>query len=147
MGALVIFLDIQSIYMIILGLPVNTFFKQFFPHRLDLVEKICEVKTPKEAAKIGRDRTNPLRENWEDIKYKIMMTAVYTKFQQHPKLKQVLLSTGRAKLIEHTYKDNYWGDGGDGTGTNHLGYILMAVRAKLELDDVSINVVVISDKR
>lgn len=31
-------------------------------------------------------------------------------------------------LIEHTTKDNYWGDGGDGSGQNKLGKALMKLR-------------------
>lgn len=43
-------------------------------------------------------------------------------------MKEILLSTGNAILVEHTEKDNYWGDGGDGSGKNRLGKILMKVR-------------------
>ncbi|HEY6175907.1 MAG TPA: NADAR domain-containing protein [Kofleriaceae bacterium] len=43
----------------------------------------------------------------------------------------------RATLIEHTENDDFWGDGGDGSGRNELGRILMAVRQRLreEQDD------------
>ena len=34
-------------------------------------------------------------------------------------------------LIEHTKNDSYWADGGDGSGLNKLGKILMKVREKL----------------
>lgn len=39
--------------------------------------------------------------------------------------------TGDAKLVEHTENDDYWGDGGDGSGRNMLGQLLMKVRRKL----------------
>ncbi|MFC2585604.1 MAG: NADAR domain-containing protein, partial [Corynebacterium matruchotii] len=42
-----------------------------------------------------------------------------------------LLSTGDAYLIEHTKNDSYWADGGDGSGKNRLGEVLMAVRDSL----------------
>jgi N-glycosidase YbiA len=32
--------------------------------------------------------------------------------------------------VEHTRNDAYWGDGGDGTGKNRLGQLLMELRAK-----------------
>ena len=35
------------------------------------------------------------------------------------------METGDRKLIEHTDKDKYWGDGGDGKGENRLGILLM----------------------
>jgi predicted NAD-dependent protein-ADP-ribosyltransferase YbiA (DUF1768 family) len=36
-----------------------------------------------------------------------------------------------AKIIEHTENDDYWGDGGDGSGKNMLGQILMRIRTEL----------------
>lgn len=50
------------------------------------------------------------------------------KFTQNKKLKSLLLATGDVKIIEHTSNDRYWGDGGDGSGNNMLGIILMEVR-------------------
>jgi hypothetical protein len=46
-------------------------------------------------------------------------------------LKALLLGTGEAVLVEHTANDSYWGDGGDGSGKNRLGALLMQVRAEL----------------
>jgi ribA/ribD-fused uncharacterized protein len=60
-----------------------------------------------------------------------MYDACLAKFSQHPDLKQLLLDTGDAIIIEHTKNDNYWGDGGDGTGRNQLGKTLMRVRDTL----------------
>ena len=34
-------------------------------------------------------------------------------------------------FVEHTENDSYWGDGGDGSGKNMLGQILMDVRELL----------------
>ena len=53
------------------------------------------------------------------------------KFTQHPELGELLVSTGNAKLVEHTTNDNYWGDGGDGSGSNMLGRFLMQVRDRI----------------
>ena len=36
-----------------------------------------------------------------------------------------------ALLVEHTVNDHYWGDGGDGSGKNRLGQLLMQVRDEL----------------
>ena len=49
-----------------------------------------------------------------------MAEAVHAKFAQNPALLAVLLSTGTAVLVEHTPRDSYWGDGGDGSGKNML---------------------------
>lgn len=101
----------------------------------ELQEEIRQAKTPAIAANMGRDRKNPLRKDWESVKDNVMRVAVRAKFTQHPELKQLLINTGDAKLIEHTYKDNYWGDGGDGSGKNMLGIILMEVRKELKEQD------------
>jgi predicted NAD-dependent protein-ADP-ribosyltransferase YbiA (DUF1768 family) len=42
-----------------------------------------------------------------------------------------LLQTLDAKLVEHTNRDRYWADGGDGTGKNRLGMLLMRLREEL----------------
>lgn len=47
---------------------------KFWPHRPDLVDKVRKAPTPGRAARIGRDRANPLRDDWDgppgdDIKF------------------------------------------------------------------------------
>jgi ribA/ribD-fused uncharacterized protein len=96
-------------------------------------EAVRNAKTPSMAAKLGRSRSLPLRADWEAVKDDVMRDALRAKFDQHPKLKSLLLSTGDAELIEHTRNDSYWADGGDGTGKNRLGILLMELRAELVL--------------
>ena len=88
-----------------------------------------QTKSPMIAARLGRSRAHPLRQDWEQVKDGIMREALEAKFTQHPKLKALLLLTGDAELVEHTRNDAYWGDGGDGTGKNRLGQLLMELRA------------------
>jgi ribA/ribD-fused uncharacterized protein len=73
----------------------------------------------------------PLRRDWDSVKDAVMLEAVRAKFSQHADLKAILLATGDAVLVEHTERDSYWGDGGDGSGKNRLGQLLMQVRAEL----------------
>jgi ribA/ribD-fused uncharacterized protein len=94
-------------------------------------EAIRRTRSPMIAARMGRDRKKPLRRDWEAVRNDIMRDAVRAKFTQHPELATLLLGTGDAVLIEHTAKDSYWGDGGDGTGKNLLGQILMHLRDEL----------------
>lgn len=84
------------------------------------------------AARMGRDRKRPLRRDWESVKDSVMREAVLAKFTQHEELRELLLGTGDSKLVEHTVNDSYWGDGGDGTGKNMLGIILMEIRKSLQ---------------
>ena len=94
-------------------------------------EKIRLRKTPREAADLGRDRSLPLRPDWESVKDDVMRKAVEAKFSQHEELKATLLGTGEEELIEQTTHDYYWGCGTNGNGKNMLGCILMEVREKL----------------
>lgn len=91
-------------------------------------EAVRVAPSPSVAAKLGRKRSLPLRSDWADVKDDIMRDVVLAKFRQHADIREELLSTGDAYLIEHTKNDSYWADGGDGTGKNMLGIILMEVR-------------------
>jgi ribA/ribD-fused uncharacterized protein len=94
-------------------------------------EAIRKTASAMIAARMGRDRKRPLRKDWESVKVEVMRKAVLAKFKQHADLHELLLTTGDAKIVEHTERDNYWGDGGDGNGRNMLGLILMEVRNEL----------------
>lgn len=95
------------------------------------VEKIRKASSPFQAKQLGNTLEIPIRPDWEDIKESIMKQGLIAKFTQHPDLKKKLLDTGDSELIEHTSKDFYWADGGDGSGKNRLGYLLMEVRQEL----------------
>lgn len=84
--------------------------------------------------RMGRDRSKPLRKNWESVKEQVMRKALRAKFEQHAELRALLLATAPAKLVEHTENDAYWGDGGHGKGKNRLGYLLMELREQLAIE-------------
>jgi N-glycosidase YbiA len=96
-------------------------------------EEVRKAKSPMIAARLGRSRQKPLRKDWESVKDQIMHEAVLAKFTQHADLGEMLLGTSEARIVEHTENDNYWGDGGDGSGKNKLGIILMRVREELRV--------------
>ena len=60
-----------------------------------------------------------------------MMDALRAKFGQHEALKARLVGTGEARIVEHPSRDASWGDGGDGSGLNTLGELLMRLRSEL----------------
>src|SRR5260221_13150408 len=65
-------------------------------------QKVRKANSPMLAARLGRDRKQKLRRDWESVKVGIMREAVLAKFTQHEELRALLLSTGDAKLVEHT---------------------------------------------
>jgi ribA/ribD-fused uncharacterized protein len=97
-------------------------------------EAVRQAKSPMIAARMGRSRERPLRPDWETVKDDVMREALNAKFTQHPELRSLLLATGDAVIIEHTKNDGYWADGGDGSGKNRLGELLMELRAKFRTE-------------
>jgi len=99
---------------------------------LDLVARgtVRAAMTPDAAKKLGQLVT--LRPDWEVIKLGLMEKLVTEKFRQNIFIRGLLLGTGDAVLIEgNSWKDTFWGVC-KGVGQNHLGLILMRVRARTQ---------------
>lgn len=96
-----------------------------------VMERVRKAETPGKAKALGRSSKYLLREDWETVKFDVMKKALLAKFSQHEDLKRLLLKTGDAELVENAPKDYIWGCGTDGSGANHLGRLLMDVRADI----------------
>jgi ribA/ribD-fused uncharacterized protein len=83
------------------------------------------------AAELGRNRNLKILKNWDSIRIEIMYNAVLAKFSQNPEIAELLINTKNCPIIEHTENDSFWADGGNGTGLNKLGEIIMQVRREL----------------
>src|SRR5690349_14902585 len=94
-------------------------------------EQVRQARSPKEAANLGRQRTFPIRADWEQVKDEVMRQAVLRKFETHADICAILLATGNEEIIENAPTDYYWGCGADGCGRNMLGQILMQIRQGL----------------
>jgi len=72
--------------------------------------------------------------DWSKTKFDRMRGVLLAKFTQHADLKELLLSTGQARLVEVATVDNavnrLWGEV-NGVGKNMLGVLLMEVRQQL----------------
>lgn len=98
---------------------------------LDFGERweISQLPTPGDAKRAGKGVQ--LRPDWEQVKEQIMLELVILKFASHVELREKLLATGQAQLIEGNVRgDEYWGVC-NGKGLNALGSILMLVRSQL----------------
>lgn len=90
---------------------------------------IARAETPGKAKRMGR--SVKLRSDWESIKLDVMETAVRIKFTD-PELAAKLIATGNEELVEgNWWNDTFWGVC-NGVGENHLGKILMKVRADIK---------------
>lgn len=69
--------------------------------------------------------------NWAQIKFDRMRAVLRAKFDQHADLRELLLSTGNARLVEAGTVNNavnrLWGEV-NGKGANMLGVMLMELR-------------------
>jgi hypothetical protein len=106
--------------------------QKFVQHDPEYAEQVRLAATPGAAKRMGRSRQHRVREDWLGAREPVMLTALRAKFTQHEPSRAVLLSTGGEELVEHApWGDAYWGDGGNGTGRNRLGVLLMQVREEL----------------
>jgi len=75
--------------------------------------------------------------DWSRIKFDRMRAVLRAKFTQHADLRDLLLSTGAARLVEAGTVDNavnrLWGEV-NGKGKNMLGVLLMELREQLARD-------------
>ena len=88
-------------------------------------EHIRNAPTPAAAKRFGRRVA--LRADWEYVKDNVMHAVLMAKFAV-PALRDALLATGDAELVEgNTWGDTYWGVC-KGKGRNQLGRTLMRIR-------------------
>ena len=77
--------------------------------------------------------------DWAKIKFDRMRAVLRAKFDQHPDLKDLLMSTGNVRLVEAGTVNNavnrLWGEV-DGKGENMLGVMLMELRSAYALKPV-----------
>lgn len=92
-------------------------------------EIVRAAPTAAAAKRLGRRAT--LRADWDRARDHVMAIGLCAKFTQWPELRERLLATGDAVLIEAAPRDCYWGIGADGGGRNRLGQLLMDVRTAL----------------
>lgn len=89
---------------------------------------ICYATTG-EAKRMGRQV--PMRPDWDSIKIDVMRDLLRQKFAE-PELREALLATGDAELVEgNTWNDYFWGVC-NGEGQNNLGKLLMEIRDEIK---------------
>lgn len=89
---------------------------------------VRDAESPGKAKRLGQKLN--LRPDWEDVKVTIMLDLQRQKYRRAD-LREKLLSTGDAELVEgNTWGDRFWGVC-DGEGLNWLGRLLMRVRDEI----------------
>ncbi|KAH7910202.1 hypothetical protein BJ138DRAFT_1153451 [Hygrophoropsis aurantiaca] len=105
---------------------------KFLDHRPELAE---HIRTCSDRPRMVFDEThrfNPeVRPDWLKVRVQMMDVVLWHKFTQNKRLKDELLGTGDAELVEDSDKDAFWGVGPDGKGQNQLGKALVRLRSEL----------------
>ena len=104
--------------------------------------KVLATDDPKLQQAIGRNASGYINSVWAGMRQIVAFRALYAKFSQNKELKEKLLSTGDAVLVECAASDRNWAcgiglydnlrfDARNWKGRNLLGFALMEVRSRL----------------
>lgn len=103
-----------------------------FPLHPHIQKEIIEQRNPMTAKEISRKYQSLVRDDWEDIKFKVMAWCIEVKLIQNwDTFGGLLLSTGDKTIVEYSVKDDIWGAAPEGNflvGTNALGRLIMQAR-------------------
>ena len=69
-------------------------------HHPEIMELVRLADTPKEAKRIAR--SYPMWPNWDEIKIDQMRLVISLKLEQNPKIKEKLIETGDAIIVERS---------------------------------------------
>lgn len=83
-----------------------------------------------EAFKYAEAHKADRRPDWDTVKVGIMGTILRAKVEQHEYVRRKLLETGDRKLIEQSWRDDFWGWGPNHDGQNMLGKLWMEIRSE-----------------
>ena len=103
---------------------------QKYIHNQEHYDEVMNASTPAHAKKIGRKYE--IRDNWDGVKYGIMVDAIYAKFSQVQECRTVLLNTKNYPIHEDSPFDYVWG--WRNNGDDLLGEILMNTRTTIRIE-------------
>lgn len=101
-----------------------------FLHKPELAVRFTYLDG-EQAWRLAQRHSYQQRADWYQVRENIMSEVLRAKFKQHTDLKELLLATGDAYLVENDDRDAFWSDGGDGKGKNRLGNLLMQLRGEI----------------
>jgi type I restriction enzyme, S subunit len=117
-----------------------------FPHLPEIQKLIIAQKSPMTAKMVGKPHLEKSREDWDNIRVRIMRWSLRVKLAQNwQTFGELLLSTGDMPIVEKKGRESFWGakpqENGTLVGTNVLGRLLMELREILKTDPQSLWVV------
>lgn len=112
-----------------------------FPHMQEVQREIIGQHSPMTAKMKSKPHLKDSRQDWNEIRHKVMRWCLRVKLaQNYEEFGQLLLATGDQPIVEQSRKDDFWGakladsTGDVLVGQNVLGRLLMELREKLKGD-------------
>lgn len=112
-----------------------------FPHMQEVQREIIGQHSPMTAKMKSKPHRKDSRQDWNEIRHKVMRWCLRVKLaQNYEEFGQLLLATGDQPIVEQSRKDDFWGakladsTGDILVGQNVLGRLLMELREKLKAD-------------
>ena len=104
-----------------------------FPLYPKIQREIIGQRNPMKAKEISRKYERFVRDDWDEVKYKVMEWCLEVKLIQNwDTMANLLIETGNKDIVEYSAKDEIWGAkrvGSTLVGQNAMGRLLMQVRA------------------
>ncbi|MFB4268771.1 NADAR family protein [Nonomuraea sp. GTA35] len=97
-------------------------------------ERIAAAARPYDAERLARETARV--EKWANVRAAVMARLLRAKFAQHPRLAEILLGTGTARLHYSGAAPDYWTTAGS-RGRNWMGRLLELVRSELQADQAT----------
>lgn len=102
----------------------------------DLYGQVVAARSAHDAFKIAMGNKHRQQTDWDEVKQSIILDICRHKLQQHTYIKEKLLQTEDAEIVEDSPTDAYWGWGADRQGRNVLGKIWMTLRDELKTEGI-----------
>ena len=98
----------------------------------ELEEKCFQARSAHEAYRLMQANRDKERPNWMEEKPAVMYEICRAKLEQNPYVKQKLLETQEALIVEDSPFDSFWGWGPEKNGRNELGKVWMRLRDEMK---------------
>jgi ribA/ribD-fused uncharacterized protein len=108
--------------------------EKFFDNKIK--EDIRSARSAHDSQKLAQTYKENYRPDWDDVKVGIMKEILHAKVTQHPYVKKKLLESGDRKLVEDSWRDDFWGWGPNKNGQNMLGKLWMEVRDEVRKSEI-----------